>query len=433
MQMSKHLNDRFWHRFGRFRLWLPAAALLTVLLVAAACGQSSTPTATPAPTSTAVTTPDSERAADSTPESDPPAEPTEQAVLPTPSPNEAGRVGTVAPEIRGVTSWLNSEPLTLAGLRGQVVLVDFWTYTCVNCIRTLPYLRDWHAKYSDNGLVILGIHTPEFEFEKVRENVARAIETHELGWAVAQDNDFLTWRAFNNRFWPAKYLIDSEGYIRYRHFGEGKYDETEQEIRKLLEDAGYDVSNIQLNSDEGQRVDPQARSGTATGQTRELYAGTERNRYADIPYIGNEEYYGIPLNSVQAYQDPIAHINHLLYLQGEWINGPESLQHARTTENLEDYIALKFFGTSVNVVIDAEGADPFDVVITIADEPVPQHYQGSDIIVDEDGTTAIRVDEPRMYNLVQLPEYGGHELKLLSNSEHFSVFAFTFGSYSVGP
>ena len=415
--MNKHLHNRF-------GLLLLAATLLTVLLLAAACRGDPTPTAvsTPAPEST-IPTP--------APEST--AEPTEQVVLPTPHPDEAGKVGTVAPELTRITSWLNSEPLTLAGLRGQVVLVDFWTYTCVNCIRTLPYLRDWHDKYSDDGLVILGIHAPEFEFEKVRANVEQAIETHGLGWPVAQDNDFGTWRAFNNRFWPAKYLIDSEGYIRYRHFGEGKYDETERQIRKLLEEAGYDISRIELNPDSGPTVDPQAQSRTATGQTRELYAGLSRNRFADIPYIGNPEYYGISPNTVQTYEDPSGHVNHLLYLQGEWINGEESLTHARMTQNLEDYIALKFFGTSVNVVIDSEKEDSFDVVITLGDEPLPQPYQGSDIMVAEDGTTSIRVDEPRMYNLVQLPEYGGHELKLLSNSEHFSVFAFTFGSYSIGP
>ena len=416
--MKKYLCNRFW-------LFPLAATLLTVLLLAAACQGGSTPTANP------TQTPESTDIPTQTQEST--DEPTEQVVLPTPHPDEAGEVGTVAPELTQITSWLNSEPLTLAGLRGQVVLVDFWTYTCVNCIRTMPYLRDWHGKYSDNGLVILGVHAPEFEFEKVRANVAQAIETHGLGWPVAQDNDFGTWRAFNNRFWPAKYLIDSEGFIRYRHFGEGKYQETERQIRKLLAEAGYDISSIELNSDSGPTSDPQARSGSATGQTRELYAGVGRNRFADIPYIGNPEYYSITQDTVQAYEDPGGHVNHLLYLQGEWINGEESLIHARMTENLEDYIVLKFFATSVNVVIDSEEEEAFDVIITIGDEPLPQHYQGSDIMVAEDGTTSIRVDEPKMYNLVQLPEYGGHELKLLSNSEQFSVFAFTFGSYSIGP
>lgn len=400
-----------------------ATTVLIVLLLVAACRGDSTPALTPTPTPT-TTTSDSPEPAD---------EPVEEVFFPTPDPAEAGELDTFAPEIRQISSWLNSEPVTIASLRGKVVLVDFWTYTCVNCIRTFPFLRDWHQKYSDNGLVILGIHSPEFEFEKVRENVAQAIETHELGWPVAQDNDFGTWMAFNNRSWPAKYLIDSEGVIRYRHFGEGRYDETEREIRKLLEEAGYDISGIEPSSDSGPSLDIRARSGTATGQTRELYAGMRRNRFASIPYIGNREYYGIFPNTPQTYEDPGRHVNHLLYLQGEWINGEESLMHARMTENLEDYIALKFFGTSINVVINFEGEDPFDVVITIEDEPLPQHYLGSDIIVAEDGTTFIRVDEPKMYNLVQLPEYSGHELKLLSNSEQFSIFAFTFGSYPTGP
>ena len=153
-----------------------------------------------------------------------------------------------APRImgEGVNEWINSEELILADLQAEnkVVLIDFWTYTCINCIRTLPYLKQWHDKYADRGLVIVGIHTPEFEFEKSLDNVKEAVERFEIKYPVVQDNNYWTWNAFTNRYWPAKYLIDKDGYIRYSHFGEGRYDETEQAIRLLLEEADQAVADI---------------------------------------------------------------------------------------------------------------------------------------------------------------------------------------------
>ena len=145
---------------------------------------------------------------------------------------------TAPPSSREPRKWINSEPLTMDSLRGNVVLIDFWTYTCVNCIRTLPFLREWYDRYSDQGLVIVGVHTPEFEFEKIYENVIEATQDEGVAWPVVQDNEFSVWRSFSNRYWPAKYLIDQTGVIRYTHFGEGKYGETEEMIRKLLDEAG---------------------------------------------------------------------------------------------------------------------------------------------------------------------------------------------------
>ena len=142
----------------------------------------------------------------------------------------------LAPEIVPTGEWLNSEPQTITGLRGKVVLVDFWTYSCINCIRTLPYIESWHEKYNDSGLVILAVHTPEFEFEKNAENVQRAAEKYGLKYAIVQDNEYRTWRAYSNRYWPRKYLIDIDGFIRYDHIGEGGYEETEEHIQELLKE-----------------------------------------------------------------------------------------------------------------------------------------------------------------------------------------------------
>lgn len=168
-----------------------------------------------------------------------------------------------APEIKGITHWINSEPLTIAGLKGKVVLVDFWTYSCINCIRTQPYLNAWYAKYKDKGLEIIGVHTPEFEFEKNIPNVERAVKDEKITYPVAMDNNYATWNAFDNHYWPAKYLIDQNGQIVYTHFGEGDYDEIEQKVQALLglNDKMVEVIGI---------LQAQA------GQTAETYLGYER-------------------------------------------------------------------------------------------------------------------------------------------------------------
>jgi thiol-disulfide isomerase/thioredoxin len=144
--------------------------------------------------------------------------------------------GPAAPELIGGGAWINSEPLTLAGLQqqGKVVLIDFWTYGCYNCANTLPYVKQWWEKYKDQGLVIVGIHTPEFDSERVLENVQAAVERQEIGWPVVQDNDYAIWRAYGNRYWPRFYLVDSHGRIVYDHIGEGAYEETERQIQAAL-------------------------------------------------------------------------------------------------------------------------------------------------------------------------------------------------------
>ncbi|MBI4299226.1 MAG: redoxin domain-containing protein [Chloroflexi bacterium] len=339
-----------------------------------------------------------------------------------------------APELQGIASWINSDSLTLSGLHGKVVLIDFWTYTCVNCIRTLPYLKEWHRKYADKGLQIIGVHTPEFDFEKNRENVVNAMKENGLQYPVAQDNDYKTWNAFQNRFWPAKYLIDKDGFIRYRHFGEGYYDETERKIRELLQEIGADLTSITPGLDPGPTFDPRARSQvTETQLTREIYGGYKRNYSSSGTYVAHREYYEGQDRSI-SYTDPGEHLNHFIYLQGLWRNGYESLIHARETENFEDYIALKFNATSVNAVISPEEtSSPFRLILTMDDRSLKDEEIGDDVQFDEFGRSYVLITEPRMYMLVKLPTYARHELKLRVNSNAFALFAFTFGAYSTGP
>jgi thiol-disulfide isomerase/thioredoxin len=142
-----------------------------------------------------------------------------------------------APEFSGIERWLNSPPLSMQSLRGKVVLVDFWTYTCINCTRTLPHVKSWHEKYKDKGLVVVGVHTPEYPFERATANVQAAIKRFGIAYPVAQDNRYATWQAYSNQYWPAVYLIDRQGRIAYTHFGEGAYEQTEARIRALLDEA----------------------------------------------------------------------------------------------------------------------------------------------------------------------------------------------------
>lgn len=340
-------------------------------------------------------------------------------------------------DITGINRWLNGGETTIARelARGNVVLIDFWTYTCINCVRTLPFLREWHAKYGDRGLTIIGVHTPEFDFEKITANVVDSMEMYDIGWLVAQDNDWRTWRAFNNRYWPAKYLIGPAMDVRYQHFGEGDYLETEHEIRRALEAAGWDISDVP----EGTVAVAPQRDPVSRGQTRELYGGTRRN-YGSRQYAAQPEYY-LEAGVAQLYTDfqgsLISRLNarehHKWYLQGLWRNDPEAIVHARATENLEDYLAFKFTARTVNVVLTvAEGGEPFNVYIEMDGRWLQPNEVGADIRFDDEGRSYVRVTRNDLYRLVVLEEWSTHELKLRSNSDQLAIFAFTFGSYLGG-
>jgi thiol-disulfide isomerase/thioredoxin len=336
--------------------------------------------------------------------------------------------GDGLPQFVGLSDWLNSPALTAEQLvsEGKVVLIDFWTYTCVNCLRTLPFIKDWHDKYAEHGLVILGVHAPEFEFEANPDNVRDAVERQGIVYPVAQDNAMETWRAFFNNVWPAKYLFSGEGELVYRHFGEGDYLETEEQIRAALIAAGADLEGIEPGGVEEPMVDP-----LITGITRELYGGYERNFTNAGIYAGQEEYYR-GIDQEAEYLDEEPHGHQQWFVQGLWRNEAESIQHARATENLEDWLAFRFLARSVNVVMHPGADEAYEVIVEIDGRPLDADEAGADVRFDEQGRSVITVDEPRMYAVVELPELGDRELKLLSNSEHFGMFAVTFGAYTEG-
>jgi len=298
-----------------------------------------------------------------------------------------------APELIAGGRWFNTEPLTLSQLRGKVVLIDFWTYTCINCIRTLPYLKNWYAKYKDKGFVIIGVHTPEFEFEKDASNVARAIADFGLEYPVMQDNDYATWRAYDNRYWPAKYLIDKEGKIRYTHFGEGAYDETERVIQELLGQTGA-IDNPEY------RV--QAR-------TPELYLG-----YARITQFASPE--GIKDDVVAQYSIPKSIARNTFAFGGAWSVGDERAMPTKGASLL-----LHFDAQEVFLVMRPKTGSTGQVVITLDGEMLGSNA-GEDV-----NNNIVTVSSDRLYKLIKLPSPGAHLLRLDFLDSNLELYAFTFG------
>src|ERR1700694_1831787 len=217
--------------------------------------------------------------------------------------------GGAAADFQGISDWENSPPLRLNTLRGKVVLVDFWTYSCINCQNTFPYLRRWYQAYKDQGLVIVGVHSPEFEFEKSVANIRQAIKRYDVTWPVAVDSEMATWNAYGNQYWPAEYFIDKAGKVRHSHFGEGEYDKTEKVIRGLLGEAGHTVGAA------GADAGPQPQ-GARPG---ELYAAAGRG--SDIP----AEHPGVAFDYHDPGPDPQGHRqNNAIFWNGLWDIGPES-------------------------------------------------------------------------------------------------------------
>ena len=332
---------------------------------------------------------------------------------------EGNLVNKKAPEVNGV-AWINSEPLKLGDLRGKVVLVDFWEYTCINCLRTLPYVTEWHRRYADKGLVIVGVHTPEFEFGRDLNNVRDAVERLNIDHPVVLDNEYQTWSNYRNMYWPRKYLVDKEGIVRYDHIGEGAYGEIEKKIQQLLKEIDRSQSFPPIM----ELVRDTDKSGAVCYPvTPELYCGYSRGR------LGNPEGY-TPRRAVQ-YIDPSEYTDGYIYLSGKWYSSDEFLQHGEHTEHLNDYIAIKYHALEVNAVIKQSGSDAFKVYVTQDGSNVAPEDKGDDIQMGADGRTFIFVNEPRMYNIIRNESFGSHELQLASTSDQFEIYAYTFGSCEI--
>lgn len=305
-----------------------------------------------------------------------------------------------APEFIAGGQWFNSPALSMRELRGKVVLVDFWTYTCINCIRTLPYLTSWHEKYKDKGLVIVGVHTPEFEFEKNPDNVKKALTDFGITYPVMQDNDYATWQAYANRYWPAKYMTDKNGKIRYTHFGEGDYDETEKMIQALLEETGI-------------AVDDQVANPTYQVQSRtpETYLGYERMAGLVSPERVNP-------NKATTFTAPADIKNNSFALGGTWTIRSERAMPTKGATLIYHFDAAEVFLVMRPATMGAAGG----IKVYLDNVPVPDMYKGEDV-----QNANVKINSDRLYKLIKLPAPGRHILKLEVLDADIELYAFTFG------
>jgi thiol-disulfide isomerase/thioredoxin len=317
-----------------------------------------------------------------------------------------------APELR-VTQWLNSEPLNMAGLRGQVVLIDFWDYACINCLHTLPYLKEWHNRYAKAGLTIIGIHAPEFEFAHQAGLVQTAMETLGLTYPIALDNGFATWNAYANRAWPAKYLVDANGYIRAFHRGEGAYQAFERVIQQCL----LELNPNQSFPEPMKPIRDMDQPGAACYRpTPELYLGYGRG------VVGNPE--GNPSDQEISYV-PMSSDSYLpdtVYLDGLWLNRKEYIE---TVGELPHQVHLSYQAAEVNLVAGTEDGEPISVTVLLDGQPVPANDRGEDVAL-MDGQTVIQIDKPRMVRLIRHTGFERHRLTLAVAWAGLRAYAFTF-------
>lgn len=302
-----------------------------------------------------------------------------------------------APKIAGITAWINSEPLVLAQLKGKVVLIDFWTYSCINCIRTLPYIKDWYEKYHNKGLVIIGIHAPEFDFEKNLDNVKKGVAKFGIKYPVALDNNFETWQNFNNRFWPAHFLINREGVVVYEHFGEGEYDVTENNIRLLL-GLGNTVNTENNNHN------------VSSNQTPETYLGYARaDRYTSPESITHD--------SAASYTFPKTLSENSWALSGKWSVNAQDV----VSIDKKSAIKIHFNGKKVFVVMGNSTGKAIQVNLLLNGESVVNE-KGKDV-----KDSSIRVQDHALYEAIVLPHTGSGILELIASDPGLEVYTFTFG------
>jgi thiol-disulfide isomerase/thioredoxin len=315
------------------------------------------------------------------------------------------------PSLGGATEWLNSQPLTAASLHGKVVLIDFWTYTCVNWLRTFPYVRAWAEKYKDQGLVVIGVHTPEFSFEHSLDNVRR--ETHDLkvDFPVAIDNDYAVWQAFDNHYWPALYFIDAQGHIRYHQFGEGNYDQAEMIIQRLLAEAGssgiadnlvtVDARGLEVAADWGSLKSPENYIG---------YARTENFASPAGPVLDAPHTYAFPANLT---------LNHWA-LSGEWMMTKE----AARLNQVNGSIVYEFHARDLNVVMGPAAPGKTIRFKVLIDGKSPDAAHGTD--VDEQGNGTVTAQGT--YQLIRQPgTIADHKFEIEFLDPGVEVFSFTFG------
>lgn len=316
-----------------------------------------------------------------------------------------------AKEIIKPAGFINTDSVSINDVIGKkIILVDFWTYSCINCQRTLPYLTAWYEKYRDKGLEIVGVHTPEFEFEKKYENVKRAVEQYGIHYPVVLDNDYATWNAYGNRYWPRKYLIDIDGYIAYDHIGEGGYEETEKTIQKLLQER---MAKLSLSDTIDEATVKAIEAEVPEGESPEIYFGAGRNLY-----LGN----GISQKKgVQALSEPTGIKTNILYLSGTWNFEDEFAENKEKNAR----IIFRYRAKSVYMVASADA--PVSLIVLLDGKPLEGNVAGGDSIQKE-GRSILTIHEDRLYKIIQDAKgVSEHTLELIIETPGVRVFTFTFG------
>jgi thiol-disulfide isomerase/thioredoxin len=315
------------------------------------------------------------------------------------------------PSFGGATGWLNSPPLTPAGLRGQVVLVNFWTYTCINWLRQLPYVRAWAGKYSGQGLVVVGVHTPEFPFEHEADNVRRAVRDMRVDYPVAIDNDYAVWRAFDNYYWPALYFADAEGRIRHHNFGEGEYQQSEMVIQQLLAEAGSGGTSHDLVSVDARGLE--APADWASLRSAENYTGYDRTENFASPG-------GVLPGKPHVYSAPAELSRNHWALSGDWTIEAGAI----TLDTAGGQIAYRFHARDLNLVMGpAARGTPTRFRVVLDGQP-PGAAHGADVDGQGQGT----VTEQRLYQLIRQPErITDRTFEIAFLDPGAEAYAFTFG------
>ncbi len=348
-------------------------------------------------------------------QSTPPAQPTQSndqpAMMMMSAGGDAAGIPQMLPDLTGATAWINSAPLTAESLRGKVVLVDFWAYSCINCLRALPTLETWYAKYKDSGLVVIGIHTPEFPFEKNEANVRKAMRKFGVEFPVAMDNDYRLWRGFHNQFWPAHYFIDATGRVRYHHFGEGEYEQSEAWIRSLLEERNH------------QKPPELAVKVTATGAEAASEAGSVQSPETYIGYIRAKNFVspgGFNEDEAQLYRAPAKLALNEWALEGLW----KDESQIATLLSAQGGIAFRFHARDLHLVLGpANGGKPVRFRVTLDGKP-PGDDHGEDCDAAGLGT----VTGSRLYQLIR-QNSGARErvFRIEFLAPGVQAFSFTFG------
>ncbi len=316
-----------------------------------------------------------------------------------------------APALGSVTEWLNSQPLAAAGLRGKVVLVQFWTYTCINWLRTLPYVRAWAEKYRDQGLVVIGAHTPEFAFEKDVDNVRRAAKDMRVDYPIAIDNDYAIWRAFKNQYWPALYFVDAQGHIRHHQFGEGEYEQSERIIQQLLAEAGSGRLSQELVSVDARGVE--AAADWDSLKSSENYVGYERTENFASPGAAVSD-------KPRVYAAPARLGLNQWALSGDWTMKKQFTALNRANGR----IVYRFHARDLHLVMGpaARGGSVRFRVLIDGESPGARHG------IDVDGQGAGKVTEQRLYQLIRQPKpITDRQFEIEFLDSGVEAFAFTFG------